>query len=406
MSKLIPKHQTPSQPLVLSQDNTRVESPYVESIPITETNLYKQYLADPYKNSDFNTWKKRQELIQSNRKDEKVTADNRPSKVKKQESKQGEAIYNYQQRKEQEAKNNKLIWTGIGLGGLALAQATPAAPWLDAAFATHGALRLAKQYEEGTLGWNGETALNTLQVLPFGVKGVRKIQPVVSDGYKAAKNWAKAKIISSKLNKPISQEALNQVNEIFRTSEWNEFLMSKNGYNYYRINTPKAKGDEMIFLSHTTPWGEFIPKPDISVPAYAELGPKLLYEFPHKTFGTLKASGCKPGSFGDVDVRRYGLQHLLYGKYASGKRGLVRNMSSKNYMRAKQAGLDVDEFIFGLEKRPLVNGHYDHNPIYEDIHNGYQTQIKADDFFTAIKTKPHMTYEYTDNGIQKILWNP
>lgn len=62
-NKLIPKHQTPSQPLVLSQDNTRVESPYVERIPITETNLYKQYLADPYKNSDFNTWKQRQELI-------------------------------------------------------------------------------------------------------------------------------------------------------------------------------------------------------------------------------------------------------------------------------------------------------------------------------------------------------
>ena len=219
-------------------------------------------------------------------------------------------------------------------------------------------------------------------------------------------NWARAKIISNKLNKPISQEALNQVNEIFRTSEWNQFLMSKNGYNYYRINTPKAKGDEMIFLSHTTPWEEFIPKLDISVPAYAELGPKLLYEFPHKTFGTLKASGYKPGSFGDVDARRYGLQHLLYGKYASGKRGLVRNMSSKNYMRAKQAGLDVDEFKIGLKKRPLVNGHYDHNPIYEDIYNGYQTQIKADDFFTAVKTKPHMTYEYTDNGIQKILWNP
>jgi hypothetical protein len=175
--------------------------------------------------------------------------------------------------------------------------------------------------------------------------------------------------------------------------------MTKNGYNYYRINTPKAKGDEMIFLSHTTPWEEFVPKLDISVPAYAELGPKLLYEFPHKTFGTLKASGYKPGAFGDVDARRYGLQHLLYGKYASGKRGLVRNMSSKNYMRAKQAGLDVDEFKIRLKKRPLVNGHYDHKPIYENNYNGYQTQIKADDFSTAVKTKPHMTYEYTDNGI-------
>lgn len=188
MSKLIPKHQTPSQPLVLSQDNTRVERPYIKSIPITETNLYKQYLVDPYRNSDFNTWKQRQELIQSNRKDEKVKADNRSIKVKKQETKQGEAIHNQQQRKELEAKVNRGIWTGIGLGGLALAQVTPAAPYIDAAFATHGALGLAKQADDGTLGWNGETALNTLQVLPFGIKGVRKIQPIVTDGYKAVKD--------------------------------------------------------------------------------------------------------------------------------------------------------------------------------------------------------------------------
>ncbi len=57
-NKLIPKHQNPSKPLLLSQDNTRVESSHVERIPITETNLYKQYLVDPYRNTDFNTWKK------------------------------------------------------------------------------------------------------------------------------------------------------------------------------------------------------------------------------------------------------------------------------------------------------------------------------------------------------------
>lgn len=181
MSKLIPKHQTPSQPLVLSQDNTRVESPYIESIPITETNLYKQYLADPYKNSDFNTWKKRQELIQSNRKDEKVKADNRSSKVKEQETKQGEARHNQQQRKELEAKVNRGIWTGIGLGGLALAQATPTAPFIDAAFATHGALGLAKQYDKGTLGLNLETGLHALEMLPFGIRGVGKAVKYADD---------------------------------------------------------------------------------------------------------------------------------------------------------------------------------------------------------------------------------
>lgn len=174
MSKLIPKHQTPSQPLVLSQDNTKVISPYIKSIPITETILYKQYLLDPYRNTDFNTWRKRQELIQSNKKDEKVKVDKRPSKVKDQETKQGEAIHRQQQRKELEAKVNRGIWTGIGLGGLAVAQATPAAPYIDAAFAANGGINLLKQSEEGTLGWNGETALNILQIVPFGIKGIGK----------------------------------------------------------------------------------------------------------------------------------------------------------------------------------------------------------------------------------------
>lgn len=173
MSKLIPKHQTPSQPLVLQNDNTRVDQP-IENIPITETNLYQQYLADPYKNSDFNTWKQRQELIQSSRKDEKVTADKRSSRVKEQETKQGEAIHSQQERKEREAKINRGIWTGIGLGGLALAQATPAAPYIDAAFAAHGATGLAKQYDEGTLGLNLETGLHILEMLPFGIRGVKK----------------------------------------------------------------------------------------------------------------------------------------------------------------------------------------------------------------------------------------
>lgn len=176
MSKLIPKHQTPSQPLVLYQDNTRVESPYIESIPITETALYKQYLADPYKNSDFNTWKKRQELIQSSRKDEKVKADNRSSKVKEQETKQGESIHNQQQRKELESKVNKGIWTGIGLGGLALAQATPAGPYIDAGFATLSAAQLADQADKGTLGFNAETGLNALGLIPLGIRAIPYIR--------------------------------------------------------------------------------------------------------------------------------------------------------------------------------------------------------------------------------------
>jgi len=52
--------------------------------------------------------------------------------------------YNDQKRKEEEARINRGIWTGIGLGGLALAQATPAAPYIDGLMAAHGAYGLGK----------------------------------------------------------------------------------------------------------------------------------------------------------------------------------------------------------------------------------------------------------------------
>jgi hypothetical protein len=62
-----------------------------------------------------------------------------------------------------------------------LAQATPAAYLIDAAFATHGALGLAKQYDEGTLGLNLETGLHALEMLPLSIRGVGKAVKYADD---------------------------------------------------------------------------------------------------------------------------------------------------------------------------------------------------------------------------------
>jgi hypothetical protein len=209
---------------VLSQDNTRVNKS-TESIPITETTLYKQYLADPYRNTDFNTWVKRQQLIQSSRKDEKVTADKRSPRVKEWESKQGEAIHSQQERKKREAEANKVIWTGIGLGGLALAQATPAAPYIDAAFATHGALGLAKQADEGTLGLNLETGLNTLQMLPFGIRGVKYVDDVAREAYAPYDFYRTIQETTPVVKQPIQTEIL--VNPIKHTQKGSMVLQQR-----------------------------------------------------------------------------------------------------------------------------------------------------------------------------------
>jgi hypothetical protein len=89
--------------------------------------------------------------------------------------------YNDQKRKEEEAKINRGIWTGIGLGGLALAQATPAAPYIDGLMAAHGAYGLGKQADEGTLGLNIKTAGHVLETIPLGIKLAPKVVKAVDN---------------------------------------------------------------------------------------------------------------------------------------------------------------------------------------------------------------------------------
>lgn len=169
-NKLIPKHQNSSGPLEIQDVDW-------ELIP-----EYTEYSKTPYKKiEDFPTWLKKQIIIQSNNKNEKVSEDKRSKKQRDKESKQGEAIHNQKQRKEQEAKINKAITTLGALGVLAVAQATPAAPYIDAALATNGTLGLLKQSHDGTLGLNLETGLNALQILPFGVRGVGKAVKYADD---------------------------------------------------------------------------------------------------------------------------------------------------------------------------------------------------------------------------------
>lgn len=110
-----------------------------------------------------------------------IREDKRTESQRKEDDRQGRMKYNDQKRKEEEAKINRGIWTGIGLGGLALAQATPAAPYIDGLMAAHGAYGLGKQADEGTLGLNIETAGHVLETIPVGVKLVPKAVKTVDN---------------------------------------------------------------------------------------------------------------------------------------------------------------------------------------------------------------------------------
>ena len=201
-NKLIPKHQHAFAPLTLQNDATQVNRvvPIARRLTAEEIAAHEQ-LQHPGQIKVNGAW--------VTPKKEEIKEDKRTDKQRKEDNKQGKAIYNDKKRKEQEDKINAGIWTGIGLGGLALAQATPAAPWLDAAFAAHGGYGLAKQADEGTLGLNTETGLHALEMMPLGIKGGAK-------AIKFADNAARQAYAPYDFYRTIQESPLNLSNRLYR----------------------------------------------------------------------------------------------------------------------------------------------------------------------------------------------
>lgn len=256
--------------------------------------------------------------------------------------------------------------------------------------------------------------LMDLTMLGAGARGAYKTVNGAYDLTKQGLNWANRNYVrpyrlSRAMNTSINNTQItpNKMQPFINT-EWYNLLMSKNGNNYYRLARTKELAGKNnpngIFLSHTTPWEEFAGKPtgqiDVSI-AEETNGTPILYEFPHSTFGDLKATGYTglQAGYNDYKVADLGRQHLLFGDYSSGARGPVRLISDEN---AKL--LEMDPFTIGVTERPLKpNGLYDTSPIYEDIYNGYQTAISPESLNNAIINSNYMLYERTPNGIQKTL---
>lgn len=205
------------------------------------------------------------------------------------------------------------------------------------------------------------------------------------------------------MNRSYTPNGLNVVNDAFRNSEWSNFLATKNGNYYYRlqrepglVSTNVRKDNGGYFMSHTMPWEEFS---GLGTPS--PIGSKVLYEFPHDTFGDLLASTSK-GHYTSNDVAELGKLHLLYGNTSSGKRGLVRVTSDEN---AKL--LDMSPFKYGIVDRPKTsNGFYDNNPIYEDVGLGNQTVVSPQVLNNALQNTSYNMYQYSPQGIVKSIYSP
>ena len=253
--------------------------------------------------------------------------------------------------------------------------------------------------------------------MPSGFEGAETAARMIANSVKSAAGAAKPYIINTALNLTHNSDARVVANR-FRNREYLNFLQTINGDNYYRLQKDLKLSSRMphdkLFISHTTPWNEFveagIADPSLSAKelrdledAIAKSTPNLkLIEIPTKALGE-RLSTNYLGNFTNHKVSELGRLHLNYGNSASSKRDFVRVLSDKT---AKFLG--ESSYKMGIVDRPLKpNGLYDTRPIYEDIkHGGNQTVIPRQLLRDALSNFEYNTYEPVEGGIQKIIHIP
>lgn len=112
-----------------------------------------------------------------------LSPDTRADWQKEKQKKEIEAQKYVEEQKKVRQQTEKVMLGIATLGGLAAAQTTPAAPYIDALLAGQSGVNLAIQNQEGTLGFNAETALNTLGMIPFGFRMFKTVRPKLSSRY-------------------------------------------------------------------------------------------------------------------------------------------------------------------------------------------------------------------------------
>lgn len=327
------------------------------------------------------------------RRNEVVYADNRSNVQRRLDQKKDEQI----RQRYQQQKNKQAAEEGVNAMMKLVSPSTYAGA---AARSLTGDGTFGDNLASGT-GFNNPVAnivfdAASPMVIGKGVRGISNASKWVQKSYKPF-------IVSRYMNRSYKPNGLNVVNDAFRNSEWSNFLATKNGNYYYRlqrepglVSTNVRKDNGGYFMSHTMPWEEFS---GLGTPS--PIGSKVLYEFPHDTFGDLLASTSK-GHYTSNDVAELGRLHLLYGNTSSGKRGIVRVTSDEN---AKL--LDMSPFKYGIVDRPKTsNGFYDNNPMYEDVSLGNQTVVSPQVLNNALQNTSYNMYQYSPYGIVKSIYSP
>lgn len=143
-----------------------------------------------------------------------LSSDTRTPEQKEANRKAGE-LEIYRQKEEEQKQTNRQLALGLGTTAAVIgSQFTPAAPWVNAAIAANSGVNLAVQHQEGTLGFNTETALNTIGVTFPGFKYIGKWRPFLPKGtpttvYRQGNPEMLDDYLKSGMVRPISKELVD-----------------------------------------------------------------------------------------------------------------------------------------------------------------------------------------------------
>lgn len=130
-----------------------------------------------------------------------LSPDTRADWQKRKIEKEIEAQKYVEEQKKIRQQTGQAMLGIAALGGLAAAQTTPAAPYIDALLAGQSGVNLAIQNQEGTLGFNAETALNTLGMFPFGWRMFKTVRPTLNYRYSSSTRVSPDKVSEYKNRK-------------------------------------------------------------------------------------------------------------------------------------------------------------------------------------------------------------
>lgn len=312
-----------------------------------------------------------------------LNADTRTSEQKTMAKKKGD-LELYKQKEEEQKQLNRQLALGLGTTAAVIgSQFTPAAPWVNAALAANSGVNLAVQHQEGTLGFNGETILNTLGLAPFGIKtGTqvgKKVQetmiPRIIEYTKNLQNRYTAPKTNLKV-KPFKGDNLALVRERLANGGFDKLGIGPDDYISIPTNHPLAPLGELVNSApvdgnvvNTNKYA-FVSDFMNTTPAHVRINAR---EFLKQLKAVLDPTDdyIRDGN-AVYNIQEKLMKSPMFGKY------FKEDQKFKNSITAHEFWHAVDDVLNNINKKPLPLG----KSIFDKLLKPESIQVPGMDFST------------------------